>query len=287
MGMPRDVRIIDTMVAVADDNSRLYDRILPQLRDEESRRHSPIDYLYGHGASMSELDDRLGLIVAEMDRFNVARAMIEVDDDMLLAQRALKEYPDRFFADYSADPNGGMTEVRKIIRMKNEWDIKAVSAYPMLGNPPVPIGDRRWYPIYAKCVELDLPFVPTMGIPGPRVPFGPQDVRQLDELCYFFPELTIVTRHGCEPWVDLVVALMLKWPNLYFSTSAFAPKYYSPKIIDFANTRGAEKIIYAGYFPIGLTLERIFSEMESVPFRDHVWPLFLSGNARRVFHLDD
>jgi len=42
-------------------------------------------------------------------------------------------------------------------------------------------------------------------------------------------------------------------------------------IIDFANTRGADKILYAGYYPMGITLERIFQELPDVPFRDHVW----------------
>ena len=47
---------------------------------------------------------------------------------------------------------------------------------------------------------------------------------------------------------------MLKWPNLYYSTTAFAPKHYHEDIIDYANTRGADKIICAGYFPMGLDL---------------------------------
>ena len=48
------------------------------------------------------------------------------------------------------------------------------------------------------------------------------------------------------------------------------------------NTRGADKIIYAGYFPMGLTLDRIFKEMDDVPFKDDVWPKFLHDNAARV-----
>jgi len=79
---------------------------------------------------------------------------------------------------------------------------------------------------------------------------------------------------------------MLKWPNLYFSTSAFAPRYYPKAIVDYANTRGADKILYAGYFPMGLSLERIMGDMPSVPFREAVWPKFLRENARRVLGLD-
>ena len=122
-------------------------------------------------------------------------------------------------------------------------------------------------------------------MPGPRLRFEPQDVAYIDEVCWFFPELKFVTRHGCEPWTALAAKLLLKWPNLYYSTTAFAPKYYPKDIVDFANTRGADKVIWSGYFPAGLTYDRIFTEMPNVPFRDHVWPKFLRENAQRVFRL--
>ena len=74
---------------------------------------------------------------------------------------------------------------------------------------------------------------------------------------------------------------------LLLHVSAFAPKHYNEDIIHFANTRGADKIIYAGYFPMGLSLDRIFGELPNVPFRDHVWPKFLYENAARVLQLED
>ena len=113
-----------------------------------------------------------------------------------------------------------------------------------------------------------------------------QHVELIDQVMYDFPELVFVTRHGCEPWEKLAMKLMLKWPNLYYSTSAFAPKHYPEEIVNYANTRGADKIIYAGYFPMGLALERIMTDMPNVPFRDHVWPKFLRDNARKVLKLD-
>ena len=142
------------------------------------------------------------------------------------------------------------------------------------------------YPIYAKCVELDIPIFCCAGVPGPAVPMAPQHVELIDEVMYDFPDLTFVTRHGCEPWQDLAVKLMLKWPNLYYSTSAFAPKHYPKAIIDYANTRGADKVIYAGYFPMGLSLERIMTDMENVGFKDEVWPKFLRGNAAKVLKIE-
>ena len=143
------------------------------------------------------------------------------------------------------------------------------------------------YPIYAKCSELGIAVFCCAGVPGPRLRMELQKVEYIDEVMYDFPELTFVTRHGCEPWQDLAVKLMLKWPNLYYSTSAFAPKHYPKDIIHFANTRGADKVMYAGYFPMGLSLDRIFSELPNVPFRDHVWPKFLRENARAVLGIDE
>jgi predicted TIM-barrel fold metal-dependent hydrolase len=68
-------------------------------------------------------------------------------------------------------------------------------------------------------------------------------------------------------------------------TSAFAPKHYPKDIINYANTRGADKIMYCGYFPAGLTLERQFRDMPDVPFNPGVWPKFLRENALRVFKM--
>jgi uncharacterized protein len=201
--------------------------------------------------------------------------------------KAIKDHPTRFFGSFEVDPNRGMEAVRELEAAVTELGVKAATAFPAGLTPQVPINDKKFYPIYAKCVELDIPICVCAGVPGPRVPFAPQDVALIDEVCWFFPELKFVTRHGCEPWADLAVKLMLKWPNLYYSTSAFAPKYYPKDVIHFANTRGADKVMYAGYFPMGLTLDRIFEDMPDVPFRDHVWPKFLRENAVRVFKLDE
>ena len=80
------------------------------------------------------------------------------------------------------------------------------------------------------------------------------------------------------------IALMRSWPNLHYSTSAFAPRYYPPEIVAFANGEGRDRILYAGYFPSGLTLERIFRELDDVPFAPETWPAFLRENAVRILN---
>ena len=131
-------------------------------------------------------------------------------------------------------------------------------------DPQVAIDDKKMYPIYTRCVELGMPICINGGIVGPRMPSWPQHVERFDNVLYDFPELTMVMMHGGEPWTALAVKLMVKWPGLHYMTSAFAPKHYPADIIRYANTRGADKIMFCGYFPAGLTLERQMSELPDV-----------------------
>jgi predicted TIM-barrel fold metal-dependent hydrolase len=231
-------------------------------------------------------DDPVSLLLQQMDRFGIEKSMIGVSEGES-ADKALKTFPDRFIPSGAiADPNDVMGSVNAIRRDYEQYGIRATSVFPAGTFPQVAIDDPKMYPIYATCVDLGIPIFVCAGVPGPRVPFAPQEVSRIDVVMFDFPDLVFVTRHGCEPWEDLAVKLMLKWPNLYYSTSAFAPKYYPKAIIDYANTRGADKVLYAGYFPMGLSLERIFSDMPKVPLKDEVWPKFLYGNAARILGLD-
>nr|WP_157218884.1 amidohydrolase family protein [Sphingomonas formosensis] len=289
MPMPNDVPVIDTMLGIPSNAARTdwYDWFRPLLRDRESLDafEMPAQYMFKGVPDIGEQADYLAWTIGEMDRFNIAKALVGFDPS--LVGRIRSEYPDRFAFDLPLDPNRGMEEVRRIKQIHAEYGLAAVSVFPAGTWPQVPINHKYMFPIYTACSELGLPILLNVGVPGPRIPMENQKVEHLDEICWFFPDLKIVMRHGAEPWEALAVKLMLKWPNLYYSTSAFAPKHYPKAIIDFANTRGADKIIYAGYFPMGLSLDRIFRELEDVPFKDEVWPKFLAGNARRVFNLGE
>lgn len=289
MPMPSDIKVVDLMLSVpGEDNSQWYEFMKPLLMDEESRTmfKMPAQYMFKDIPDTGKKEDYVAYTVEQMDKHNIQIAMLGIDDHNEVAKEALRRHPDRFICSYEANPNNGMEEVRKIVRLHEEYGIKAVTGFASGLCPQVPYNDKRWYPIYAKLVELDIPFCPCVGVPGPRLPMAPQKVELLDEICWFFPELKVVMRHGAEPWEKLAWKLMLKYPNLYYMTSAFAPKHYPQEIVNFANSRGADKVMYAGYFPMGLSLDRIFNDMPNVPFKDEVWPKFLSENARRVFKLD-
>jgi len=285
MAMPENLGIVDTMIGFPASDFAQYDFIRAQLKDGSTDFDFPVEYMFKNvPKELYGSKDPISVTLHEMDRFDIEIGLIGVGGDV--SRKALKDYPDRFVPQGGGDANTGMEGVRKMVRQYEEFGVRSFGAFNAGYNPQVGISDALMYPIYAKCVELDVPIFSCVGVPGPRFPMWPQRVELLDQVMYDFPDLVFVTRHGCEPWEDLVVKLMLKWPNLYYSTSAFAPKYYPEAIIKYANTRGGDKVIYAGYFPMGLSVERIMTDMKEVAFKDEVWPKFLRDNARKVLKLD-
>jgi hypothetical protein len=291
MAMPQGIGIVDTMIGFPHrDMQEVYAFITRQTKDRQSKEEFafPAEYMFKDvpEKDLTDSDDPISVTLREMDHWGIEKGLIGVGDPEGVGALALKRHPDRFIASGNADPNLGMDGIRQIVRDYETYGIRAVGCFPSGTFPQVAINDKKMYPIYAKCVELGIPIFCCAGVPGPRLKFAVQHVELIDEVMYDFPDLVFVTRHGCQPWTELAVKLMLKWPGLHYSTSAFAPKYYDRHIIDYANTRGADKIIYAGYFPMGLSIERIMTEMPHVPFKDEVWPKFLRGNALRVLGLD-
>ncbi|MEM9202747.1 MAG: amidohydrolase family protein [Actinomycetota bacterium] len=262
------------------------DRELPQVRDAHRGTAHTAEYMFGDVPDDTP-PDPVDATLAAMDRHGVAVGLVSTSrpDALVAAAR----HPDRFALETHVGTLGQPLDivgaVRRIRWEHAEYGVRAVSFFPVGPMPPVPVDAAAWYPIYATCVELGLPIFVNAGVPGPRVPMAAQAVERFDQVCYDFPELTIVMRHGAEPWTDLAVKLLVTWPGLHYSTSAFAPRYYPQAILDFLNTRGTDKVLYGGYFPMALSLERIVAELADLDLRPHAREAFLAGNARRILQL--
>jgi predicted TIM-barrel fold metal-dependent hydrolase len=277
----KGIPIVDTMIGFAAAADA--DRELPQVKASHRGRAHTADYMFTDVPN-AEPPDAVDATLAEMDRHGVAVGLVSTSRPEAI--EAVRRHPERFVLETHVgrlgEPLDIVGEVRRIRAEHEAHGTRAVSFFPVGPLPPIPVDAAAWYPIYATCVELGLPVFVNAGVPGPRVPMAAQHVERFDRVCYDFPELTLVMRHGAEPFVDLAVKLLLKWPGLHYSTSAFAPRHYPAAILDFLNTRGRDKVLYGGYFPMALTLERITRELAELPLRDDAWEPFLAGNARRI-----
>jgi predicted TIM-barrel fold metal-dependent hydrolase len=233
-------------------------------REEEVFRGTPLDQM-----------------VAMMDASGIERAVLTCDpNDPAPVAAMAKRYPGRFILSSVFDPMGGMATVRAIERAVEEFDLRLVRIVPFLFNRPP--SDKVCYPIYVKCIELGVPISINTGIPGPPMPAEPQRPLHLDEVCLFYPELKIVMAHGADPWWGEAIRLMLKYPNLYMMTSAYLPKYLPAELVQFMNTRGRTKVMFATDFPF-LPFDRAIATARELAFREGALERYLHDNALEVF----
>lgn len=291
MPRPRDVGVIDLMLEFPSGRAGMgmgAARALTRDKGTDDFSHHPAQYLFKDAGDRMSRTQGPDEIVHMMDEYGVDMAQVGINArDLESAVKLFDNYPGRFFGEVGVNPNDGMDSVKLLDEAIHAHpNIKAASAAPCLLNPQVPIDDKKFYPIYAKCAELEIPLNILVGVPGPRVPYQCQYPGLLDEVAWFFPAAKFVMRHGGDPWTDLCCKLLLKWPNVFYSTSAWAPKHYPRNVLEFANKRGPNKVMYAGYYP-GLSYERIFREMDDLPLTDEAFPHFIRHNAIEVYGLAD
>ena len=220
-------------------------------------------------------------LIETMDRAGVEKCVITTDaerpaEHVLAFPRA---HPDRFVLSLALDPTHGMAALRALEHLVRNEPVVLARITPFMIN--LPPNDKVYYPVYAKCIDLDLPIAINTGLPGPPMPGACQDPMHLDEVCVFFPELKVVMAHGADPWWDVAIRLMIKYRNLYLQTSAYAPRYFPPQLIHFMNTRGQDKILFASDHPV-LSFERCVKEAEALDLREGVLDKFLYANAQRL-----
>lgn len=221
-------------------------------------------------------------LVAMMDEAGVDRAIVgvhgEAPDRALLA--AADRLPERLALAVDLDPRRGMKAVRAFDALvKNHRAVTARLLPCLIGAPP---DDRIYYPIYTKAVELGVPVCVTVGLPAPPLPGRCQDPIALDDVCLFFPELTVVMANGADPWWDVAIRQMGRFPRLHLMTSAWSPRRLPPSLLAFMNGRGADQIVFGTDFPF-LTFERCLAEARALELGDGVLDKYLHGNAARLF----
>lgn len=244
-----------------------------------------VAYLFPDMAARNARGTTLEQLIDEMDEAGINKALMCSGyggvDNIDWVRKAVNTHPDRFASSAVVDPRRGMAAVRLVEDLVRTENCRLIRMLAL--ETEIPYNDARYYPVYAKCAELGVPVGLNVGIPGPQVPGKYQHPLTVDEVCSFFPELTVVMQHGGEPWEALCVKLMVKYPRLYYMTSAFAPKYIPQAILDYTNTRGAERIMYASDYPL-LSFAWCMKEAVNLPFRDQErFDLFIRGNAQALF----
>lgn len=277
---------------------------------ESSYKHLPLGLWKASGPAWEE-KVRKGwsaeYMVEMMDRGNVELSFlislcsangVGGEEIMVPAEEILpilQKYPDRFVGML------GISPVRKwgdkyyaptyIERAIKDHGFKGVHMYPHWYG--VRINDRRMYPIYEKCAELDVPIAFQTGQgtmrSNSRVVARPI---WIDEIVRDFPTLRVIALHSGYPWEDELVALAITNENVYVCPDVPPPRLWHASILNylkeegrFEGMHGSDKVLWATDFPLQEP-ETSLREIDVLGLRPEIRRKLVRDNAIKVFRLD-
>lgn len=193
----------------------------------------------------------------------------------------VRAYPDIFVGFWGIDPHKGMAAVYEITRAVQELGMRGIATDPYLAH--VPPHDARYYPLYAKCCELNIPvFITTAPPPQvPRAAMDYSDPRHVDIVARDFPELTIIMSHGGYPFVNEAVFACMRNANVYMDLSEYELAPMGDVYIQALNSTIGDKVVFASAHPFVEQTEAI-SIYEKMNLKEDVRRKVMYENARRV-----
>ncbi|MFQ5439316.1 MAG: amidohydrolase family protein, partial [Paracoccaceae bacterium] len=214
---------------------------------------------------------------------------VEVVSNAQVAE-AVRQFPKRFIGCGTVDPRGKPMQVLdEVKRMVEEQNMVCLRLEPyaygdgMTGTPP---NAKMYWPLYAKCCELDIAVSVQVGHTGPLLPSEAGRPIYLDEVALAFPDLRIIGAHLGQPWHEEMMILAWKHPNVYIETSARVPKHWPESFVKFADTYGQDKTLWATDYPL-LPFKRCIDEIAGLNIRHSSKKKLLRENAIRAFRIED
>jgi uncharacterized protein len=246
----------------------------------------------GIGHSRRELAEyyrsrKIGCVIFSVDERLTGRPPIPNDEIAAFAA----ENADIMFAFASVDPTRGKEAVDEAKRLIAAGGIRGFKLHPPLQqfHP----NDKLVYPFYEVINEARLPVIfhtghsgigtGMRGGGGVRLKYGaPMDI---DDVAVDFPDMPIIMAHPSFPWQDEAISVCLPQPQVYIDLSGWSPKYFSPTLVQYANTLLKRKVLFGSDYPL-IAPDRWLTDFEKIAIRDDVRPLILKENALRLFGLE-
>ena len=242
-------------------------------RDEAPSADTPV-------AALIAAMDEAGVSMSFISGWSSPRGDLISNDEV---EAAIEAAPARLKGVIGADISEPMEAVREIRRRAKTGKFVGVRIVPWLWD--LPPNDRRYYPVYAACVDAGLPLCTQIGHTGPlkRSETG-RLIPYLEEAMLDFPELVIVGGHVGFPWLDEVRTMIRKFPNFFVDTSAYAIHRLPADFVDLMKGEGAERIMFGTNFPM-LTATRCLRQLDGLGLDEARKAAFLGGNAKKVFRV--
>jgi predicted TIM-barrel fold metal-dependent hydrolase len=250
--------------------------------NEAARQYfgSPDGSPTGQGLADYYRSRKIACVVFSVDERLTGRKQTPNDE---LAAFATKN-DDIMIAFASVDPTRGAEAVKEARRLIATGGFRGFKLHPPIQQ--FHANDRIAYPLYEVLAEAKMPVIfhtghsgigtGMRGGGGVRLKYGnPMDI---DDVAVDFPDMPIIMAHPSFPWQDEAISICLHKPQVYIDLSGWSPKYFSPTLVQYANTLLKHKMLFGSDFPL-ITPDRWLADFAKIAIRDEVRPLILKQNA--------
>jgi predicted TIM-barrel fold metal-dependent hydrolase len=254
-----------------------YDRVYGSSGERETENYS---------------EEALGRYLAAYENAGAAKVVIKARDlETTFGEKIRNEdvaafcrkHGERYIGFAGVDPHKGMAAVRELEHAVTELGLKGLNLQCF--EHKLPINDAKMYPLYARCIELDIPVNIHCGInfsTSTSMEFGRPHL--LDEVMIHFPELRVCAAPPGWPWVHELLGVAWKHPNLWIGLVYVRPKLlavqhsgYEP-LLQYGRTILQDKIIFGSGYP-SLSLETALAEIDAFNLPEKVRDKWLHQNA--------
>ena len=234
--------------------------------------------------------------IDKMDEHGIERVIMPALKQYLYRSRELVEvpwqhvasliekWPDRFSGTFGVDPYSGLPGVKELETAVRDYGFIGAHVHPH--GFDVPINDYRLFPAYTKCAELGVPVEFQAGHSAEFMPSAHGRPILLDDVALYFPELDLIGAHCAWPWVEEMIAMAWKHPNIYLCVSGHAPKYWDPKMVKFLDSRGIGKVLWGTDYPL-IQHDEGLSQIDDLGLKPHAKEALLRGAAAKLWGFDD
>ena len=227
---------------------------------------------------------KIGCVVFSVDEKITGRPPVPNEEVAAFAA----ENSDFMIAFASVNPMRGKDAVDEAKRLIKSGGIRGFKLHPPLQE--FHANDKAAYPFYEVVAEAKLPVIfhtghsgIGTGMPGGggvRLKYGnPMD---MDDVAVDFPDMPIILAHPSFPWQDEALSVCMHKPQVYIDLSGWSPKYFSPILIQYANSLLKKKMLFGSDYPM-IAPDRWMADFAAINIKDEVRPLILKENAVRLF----
>jgi predicted TIM-barrel fold metal-dependent hydrolase len=190
----------------------------------------------------------------------------------------------------SINPHRGKAGVDEAKRLVASGAVRGLKLHPPVQEffP----NDRLAYPLYEVFAAAKLPVLfhtghsgigtGMRGGAGIRLKYG--NPLPIDDVAVDFPDMPIIMAHPSFPWQDEAISICMHKPEVFIDLSGWSPKYFSPTLVQYANTVLKHKVLFGSDYP-WITPDRWMADFQAIGIRDDVRPLVMKENAAKLFGL--